>query len=424
MTAELRVLIVAESASAKFGGEAALPLHYFRVLRRSGHPVWLLSHARTRDELSKLYPGDASIRYVDDTLLNRAMWQLGRRLPARLSHFTVGFVSRFATQLAQRRMARKIIVEEHIDVVHQPMPVSPREPSMLHGLGAPVVIGPMNGGMNFPPGFGRRQGRLEEVFVAVGRMTARGLNALMPGKRKAALLLVANERTRRALPGGVCTHVVELVENGVDLDLWRAPDISREDPAAGVTRFIYLGRLVEWKAVDLLLQAFQRARANAPMHLTIIGDGGERARLESMVDALGMRPKAERAAGSVTFTGWLSQQECAERLRDGDALVLPSLLECGGAVVLEAMSMGKPVIATAWGGPVDYLDPSCGILVVPTGPEAFIEGLAHAMTRLAHSPQERVAMGAAGRAKVVREYDWDIKVAKMLELYEIARGTA
>ena len=86
--------------------------------------------------------------------------------------------------------------------------------------------------------------------------------------------------------------------------------------------------------------------------------------------------------------------------------------------------MGKPVIATAWGGPVDYLDPSCGILVVPTGPEAFIEGLAHAMTRLAHSPQERVAMGAAGRAKVVREYDWDIKVAKMLELYEIARGTA
>ena len=419
---KLRILIVAESASARFGGEAALPLHYFRVLRDLGRPVWLVTHARNRDELSGLYPGDPAIRYVDDTLLNRAMWQIGRRLPARLSHFTCGFASRLATQIAQRRLARQIIATERIDVVHQPMPVSPREPSLLYGLGVPLVIGPMNGGMNFPAAFRRRGNRLEGVLVALGRASARIMNALMPGKREAALLLVANARTRQALPEGVSTHVVELVDNGVDLALWRTPDA----PAAtslppGPTRFIYLGRLIGLKAVDILLEAFHRAAAQAPMHLTIVGDGDQRRRLEALADSLGLRSAAGAAAHAVTFTGWLTQHECATRLRDSDCLVLPSLHECGGAVVLEAMATGKPVIATEWGGPADYVDPTCGILVAPTGRDEFGAGLTRALSRMASLPDERARMGAAGRAKVEREYDWNVKVARMLELYEMAR---
>ncbi len=54
VTEGLRVLIAAEHASARFGGEAALPLHYFRVLRKRGIPVWLVTHARTRDELAQV----------------------------------------------------------------------------------------------------------------------------------------------------------------------------------------------------------------------------------------------------------------------------------------------------------------------------------------------------------------------------------
>ncbi len=73
----------------------------------------------------------------------------------------------------------------------------------------------------------------------------------------------------------------------------------------------------------------------------------------------------DSAAGTIQFAGWLSQSDCKVRLNAADCLVLPSLFECGGAVVLEAMALGKPVIATAWGGPLDYLDADCGILVQP-----------------------------------------------------------
>lgn len=421
MNGSLRVLIAAEHASARFGGEAALPLHYFRVLRRRGIPVWLVTHARTRDELSALYPDDERILYIDDTAWHRAMWRLGQRLPAQISYFTTGFLSRLSTQLAQRRLIRRLVQQHGITVVHQPMPVSPREPSMLFGLGAPVIIGPMNGGMDYPAAFRRNRGLVERVSLGLGRASATLLNALMPGKRHAAALLVANRRTRDALPAGVCTHVVELVENGVDLNVWSAPAEQREPPEGAPVTFAFMGRLVDWKAVDLLLRAFARARVNAPMRLWILGDGGERVQLEALAAELGIAGASTQGAGSVEFAGWLPQALCAQRLREADCLVLPSLLECGGAVVLEAMAMGKPVIATGWGGPLDYLDASCGVLVAPTDRESLVAGLAAAMAHLAAHPLERSEMGVLGRAKAVREFDWEVKVDRVVALYSSIR---
>ena len=86
----LRVVIVSEHASARFGGEAALPLHYFRVLRKRGFDVWLITHARTRAELTQLYPDERRILYIEDTMLHKVMWQIGRRLPGLIATFTTG----------------------------------------------------------------------------------------------------------------------------------------------------------------------------------------------------------------------------------------------------------------------------------------------------------------------------------------------
>jgi glycosyltransferase involved in cell wall biosynthesis len=96
------------------------------------------------------------------------------------------------------------------------------------------------------------------------------------------------------------------------------------------------------------------------------------------------------------------------------------LYECGGAVVLEGMAVGLPVIATNWGGPADYLNESCGILVDPATRESFIEGLANAMIKLAKDPELRLSMGRAARLRVEREFDWQRKVDKTLEIYEEA----
>ena len=422
-SASLRIAIVAEHSSLKFGGEAALPLHYFRVLRKRGSEAWLVTHARTRDELLELFKQDADrILFVPDTWLHRAVARAGTRLPRQIQGMSTGFLVRLLTQTMQKRIVRRLVREQGITVVHQPIPVSPKEPSLMFGLGVPVVIGPMNGGMQYPPAFRHLESRWIRASVTLGRAVSHLVHVLLRGKREAAALLVANQRTRAALPRGASTNVIEFIENGVDLSVWS----SRHDVApypSDITRFIFVGRLVDWKAVDLLLAAFHRAASSAPMTLTIVGDGPERERLEGMARSMGLLGADEAAPGKVSFLGWRSQAECAELLQRSDAMVLPSVWECGGAAVLEAMAMAVPVIATDWGGPADYLDPECGVLVPPTSRDQFIEGLTTAIIQLARSPEQRAAMGAAGRRKVLAEFDWDVKVERMLAVYQsVTRG--
>jgi glycosyltransferase involved in cell wall biosynthesis len=111
--------------------------------------------------------------------------------------------------------------------------------------------------------------------------------------------------------------------------------------AAGQVHFIFLGRLIDWKAVDLLQEAFAAAVAQTDAVLEIIGDGDIQGELEAQTARLGID-------SSVVFSGWLSHEQCALKLQQADALVLPSLPEGGGAVVLEVMAVGLPVIATNW----------------------------------------------------------------------------
>ena len=416
----MRILIVAENASARFGGEAALPLHYYRGLRAKGHAVWLVTHSRVRAELEALFPQDVDVKiqFVADTAFHRLMFRWGEQLPHRLAYATTGFLMRLASQWAQRRLAKRIVREQSIEVVHQPIPVSPKEPSMLYGLGVPVVIGPMNGGMDFPPAFSRHQPALEGVAIGIGRSLSGVLGLLLAGKRQAALLLVANERTRRALPPGSTYRVRHLVENGVDFDVWRRPDkASGERNPAAPTRFAFMGRLVDWKAVDLLLEAFAQASRRAPMSLTIIGDGPERASLVACAEAQGLVCGPVHDEGCVCFAGWLAQPLAAVLLAEHDALVLPSLYECGGAVVLEAMAMGLPVIATHWGGPADYLDPDSGVLIEPNTRDSFLVGLENAMTEIATQPELRRRLGENALHRVRREFDWSSKVDEVLAIY-------
>ena len=120
-------------------------------------------------------------------------------------------------------------------------------------------------------------------------------------------------------------------------------------------------------------------------------------------------------SASVLLGGRLSR--ISSRLRESLALVLPSLYESGGAVVLEAMATGKPVIATGWGGPVDYLDSSCGILVNPESYKVLVTGFAEAMQKLIDFPELAKTMGNAGRKRVVRDFDWQQRIDKVINIY-------
>lgn len=408
----MRICIVAEHASKNFGGEAILPVHYFRLLRSLGIESWMVVHARTQNELSELFPDDCDrILFVPDLWIHKLINHLSGYLPRRLSVATLGLSSQLITQFCQRGIVRRLIRDKQINVIHQPIPVAPRFPSVLYGLGVPVVIGPLNGGMQYPQAFRRAEPWIGRMGIAVAGLFVNLVNGLLPGKRLADVVLVANERTRLALPSGVRGRVIELVENGIDFGIWRRTSVNIESTTA---RFVFLGRLVDWKAVDVVIRAL---KAVPLAELEVIGDGPMLEIWRKLAGDLGVQER-------VHFAGWLPQEACAARLQTSLALVLPSIYESGGAVVLEAMAMGKPVIATRWGGPVDYLDESCGILVEPTSYQNMVDGFAQAMTKLITSPELAKSMGTAGRERAIRDFDWQKKIQQVISIYRALEDRA
>ncbi|SUZ32998.1 Alpha-maltose-1-phosphate synthase [Roseibaca ekhonensis] len=409
----MKILIAGENASARKGGEAILPLKYAIMMQRRGHDVVLVTHSRNREEITEDYPALASVtHFIEDAASHRFLWRVGDKFSEALRDRLFGNLIVILSAWDMRRIVRRLLRTDKFDLVHQPTPVSPATPSPLYGLGVPVVIGPMNGGMSYPPGFATREGRAAQFFLKLGRMTARAANRLWPGKAQAAILLVANERTRRALPL-VHGNTVIMSENGVDLDIWAPPSPRTESAHRKGFRLVFMGRMIAWKGLDLTLQALDAARLRRPdlnITLDILGDGPERAWIEAS------------GTPGVYVHGFLTQAECAARLTGANALILNSLRECGGAVILEAMALGVPVIASDWGGPSEYVTAETGLLVHPAPPDSFAERLADAVLYLADTPEVAAAMGEAGSARARALYDWEDLADRMEDIYRKVRA--
>ncbi len=255
------------------------------------------------------------------------------------------------------------------------------------------------------------ESRGSRAVEAAGRGLSRILNRIFPGKKRAAALIVANDQARRALPSGVRGRIFEIPDVGVDLSVWNQQE-NLPPRTDDKIRFVYLGRLADWKGIEFLIAAFKTVAQRQPRAvLDILGDGEQRRSLEDLTRRLNL---GER----VTFAGWVSAAEGSRRLRQADVFVLPSLREVGGIVLLEAMAVGLPVIATDWGGPAIHVTDSTGIRVPPTSREEFTRGLADAMLRLADSPELRRQMGQAGLQRVrTNLYDWNQKTDRLLEIY-------
>lgn len=237
----LKIIIVAENASARMGGEAILPLHYYTFLASRGVEVWLLTHERVKDELYEtLAEKDFNrVYFVSDTKLQVFCERIKNYIPDYLAELVIQWIIHASTDIRQRTLLKSLVKNHNIDVIHQPMPVSPKIPSFIYDVGAPVIIGSMNGGMQFPPAFSNMTNQLERFMIWVEHAFSEIMNHFLPGKKKAALLLVANERTRRALPRCACPNVLEFVENGVDLTLWHA---GNNEKKSVVSSYFYFFR--------------------------------------------------------------------------------------------------------------------------------------------------------------------------------------
>src|SRR5262249_31315186 len=154
-------------------------------------------------------------------------------------------------------------------------PISPRIPSLLVDLPAALVIGPMNGWMEYPPGFRFLQPRGVHAVKNLARAVAKALPRSVDAKRHAEGLIVANERTEAGLPPGVRGRIFRMMENGIVPEVWaRRPADAAVEPAAAdrPLEIIFFGRLERWKGPEWLIEAVARACKQVDCRLKVIGD--------------------------------------------------------------------------------------------------------------------------------------------------------
>jgi hypothetical protein len=219
----MRVLVVAETVSLKMAGEPLLPYVYFQKLRERSHDVWLICHERTRSELQEAFPVEAlgQIIFIPDNSWQRLVFNLSQYCKGRGIAFVLYELMRWSTQIRAKPKIQHLVQDHGIQLVFQPTPISPKMPSFLYGLGVPVVIGPLAGGMNFPPRFSYLEPPGSLALIKLGRFVANLLNRLIPGKLEAQTLIVSDQRTYQALPRGCRGQIYTVRDGAVDRSLSR-----------------------------------------------------------------------------------------------------------------------------------------------------------------------------------------------------------
>ncbi|MEJ7817590.1 MAG: glycosyltransferase [Thermoleophilaceae bacterium] len=188
------------------------------------------------------------------------------------------------------------------------------------------------------------------------------------------------------------------VANVVDTEAFAPP--AQPHPPGGEPRLLNIGALAEKKGHIHLLEAMTELEG---ARLDIVGDGELRTDLERRVGELGLGDR-------VRFLGERPKQEVAQRMRDADLFLLPSLAENLPVVLIEAMASGLPSVATRVGGVPEMLDSESGRLVAPGDPHAFARAVRSALDN-DFDPQ---AMAARARER----YGYEAISGRWTEIYE------
>lgn len=297
------------------------------------------------------------------------------------------------------------------DVVHRITPLSPTIPSLIarrcRAAGVPFVLGPLNGGVAWPPEFDAARRREKEWLSYV-----RSLSALLPGyrstRRNASAILIASRDTWKQMPAKHHSRCVYIPENAIDPVRFAR---RRSRTATRPLRIVFLGRLVPYKGADMLLEAAAPLVREGKVTVEIIGDGPQ---MPELIELL----RREGLAGGATLAGWVEHEKVQDRLAQAHVFAFPSIREFGGGAVLEAMAVGLVPIVMDYAGPAELVTETTGFLLPMGTRQQIIERLNALLRQLADNPAMIDARSGPALRRAHELFTWDLKAQRVLDVYD------
>jgi len=195
---------------------------------------------------------------------------------------------------------------------------------------------------------------------------------------------------------------ISVVYNGVDLEEIDSIKASKSEKKT----IIFSGRMVWFKYPEDLVESIQILKQEIPdIVLKFVGDGQKMGMLQKKVKTLHLGKEVE-------FWGKLDHKYTIANIKMSDVLVLPSLKDTFGIVVVEAMACGVPVVAYDCAGPREIITEDVGLLAKPRD----VEDLANKIKAILVNKKLAEIIGKNGRKKVEQKFTWDKVVENYLEV--------
>ncbi|MEE9424021.1 MAG: glycosyltransferase family 4 protein [Methylococcales bacterium] len=289
---------------------------------------------------------------------------------------------------ATYRVAKSLFINKQFQIIdaHYFYPDGVAAALLGKWLGCPVVISARGTDINLIPD-----------YTLPRRMI------IWAAEQAKAIITVCQSLKDRLISLGVANNKITVLPNGVDNQLFHPGDRSmlRKQHQLTQPTLLFVGNLIPLKGVDLIIQSL----AKLPDYkLIVVGDGTEKSKLQKLAANL-------HVSDRVRFVGTLTQQQLVEYYTIADMLLLPSSREGCANVLLEALSCGTPVIATAVGGSPDIVaDPSAGLLVQQRTADALTSAIQQLSANMPDSVNVR---------NYSQRFSWSPIIKQQFDIYQM-----
>ncbi|MGB3510820.1 MAG: glycosyltransferase family 4 protein [Microcoleaceae cyanobacterium] len=415
---KLKVLLIIEQCNPEWSSVPLEGYNYFREIQKLVNAT-LVTHERNREAIERSIDHN-NVFYISESNFIKNYYKVASSIGSPggktnwplLNTLTYPIYAEFNQKVYNK--FKTAILKGEFDIVHGITPMMPRYPFKIVNAcqQTPFILGPVNGGVPFPEGFqetARKENANLNFLRAVGRY-------LIPG------YVETYKKTHKVLSGSTYTlnllkelfkipdkRISLFYENGIDSKFLTTTKKVRNNEQINL---IFVGRLVPYKCADIVIEAISKLEENVKKRVkfTIVGDGSERANLETMVKTLNL-------GDIVKFTGWVRQEETLEYYSKADIFCFPSIREFGGAVVIEAMACGLPCIVANNGGIGEYVTEETGFKIEPISREYLTQELTKKIQILVENEKlwEDMSVKSVERAK---EFTWEEKAKNIVSIYE------
>jgi glycosyltransferase involved in cell wall biosynthesis len=398
-----KILVYAYAISPTKGSEYSLAWDYVTEMSRDHELVVLYgmsgAHMGDTDEMEsylkvKPVPNVRFVAIKPNKLANIL------NIPNRHDFLVYSFY--LAYQVWQRQVypiAKELVRQEKFDLIHYLGPIGYRAPGYLWKLDLPYLWGPVGGTNNVPlslVGTLPLSGKIKLGFRAVVNSFQLRYNPLAKkAMKRSNVLLAATTNVQKDLLTYFKVETRHLTESSIKV-LHERNDVKFTD---GKTKLIWIGALIERKALTILLQSLVLIQDTSALELHIVGDGPLSGELQAFAHVNGLD-------ACVFWHGLVSRDQVFQLINEAHLHVVTSVSEGNPTVVMEAMSHGVPTMSLDHCGMHDTVCHKCGIKIPIESLPQVIRDIASNIERLLANKSELKRL-SDGVLSCATQYTWE-----------------